>query len=333
MALRLVHIYLPKDSSGLLENLRKKFNILEHYEIEEKNLKEIKLLLDAEMTEPVMDFIHNQYGLREGFRVIIVPVEAVIPRLEVEEKPETNEERQKSESEAKRIYREELYEDIRSVSSGGRTFILLVVLSAFVAAIGLLRGNVAIIIGAMVIAPLLGPNVGMALAATLGDSKMAKRSLKTNFTGIAVAVAIAIALRWLAGVDITNPEIASRLQVSYADFVLALAAGAAGALSFTSGVPGSLIGVMVAVALLPPLMVFGLLIGAGQIQTSLNALLLLTTNVVCVNISGVAMFLYQGVRPNSWWEAKQAKKQTRIAIAVWMALLAVLSILIHLDFG
>ena len=325
MALRLAHIYLPKDSSRLLAELKEKFSIIEHYEIEEKNWKEIKLLLDAEMTEPVLDFIQNQYGHREGFRVIIVPVEAVIPRLEVEEKPETNEESQNSKSEAIRIYREELYEDVSSVSAGGRTFILLAVLSAFVAAIGLLRGNVAIIIGAMVIAPLLGPNMGMALAATLGDPILAKRSLKTNFTGIAVALTIAIALGWFAEVDIKNTEIASRLQVSYADFVLAL--------SLTSGVPGSLIGVMVAVALLPPLMVFGLLVGAGQFQTSLNALLLLATNVVCVNISGVAMFLYQGVRPNSWWEEKQAKKQTRIAIIVWMALLIVLSILINLEFG
>ena len=333
MALRLAHIYLPKDSSGFLDDLKEKFNIIEHYEIEEKNMKEIKLLLDAEMTEPVLDFIENHYGLQEGFRVIVTPVEAVIPRLKVEQKPEIDEENQKTEAEAKRIYREELYEDIKSVSSGGRTFILMLILSAFVAAIGLLRANVAIIIGAMVIAPLLGPNMGMALAAALGDSALAKRSLKTNFAGIAIAVTIAIALGWFATVEVTNPEIASRLQVSYADFVLALASGAAGALSFTSGVSGSLIGVMVAVALLPPLMVFGLLVGDGQFQTSLNALLLLMTNVVCVNISGVAMFLYQGVRPHSWWEAKKAKKQTRIAIAVWMVLLAMLTILIHLEFG
>jgi uncharacterized hydrophobic protein (TIGR00341 family) len=265
--------------------------------------------------------------------VIVTPVEAVIPRLELEEKHAIDEENQKSESEAKRIYREELYEDINSVSSGGRTFILLGILSACVAAIGLLRSNVAIIIGAMVIAPLLGPNMGMALAATLGDSALAKRSIKTIFTGIAFALTIAIALGWFATVDVTNPEITSRLQVSYADFVLALASGAAGALSFTSGAPGSLIGVMVAVALLPPLMVFGLLVGDGQFRTSLNALLLLMTNVVCVNISGVAMFLYQGVRPNSWWDAERAKKQTRIAIAVWMILLAILGILIHLEFG
>ena len=175
--------------------------------------------------------------------------------------------------------------------------------------------------------------MGMAFAATLGDAGLAKKSLNTNMAGIGVALFIALAIGWFADVDTGSPEIASRLQVSYADFVVALAAGAAGALSFTSGVPGSLIGVMVAVALLPPLMVFGLLLGNGQPQISLNALLLFATNVVCLNISGVAVFLIQGVRPNSWWKAEKAKKQMRIAMAVWTALLVALSILIHLEFG
>ena len=332
MALRLAHIYLPKDSSWLLDDLTEKFNIIEHYELEEKNWNEVKLLLDAEMSEPVLDFIESRFGHQNGFRVIVTPVEAVIPRLEVEEHNEPEEDIQNREKEAKRIHREELYDDINSVSSGGRTFILLVILSACVAAIGLLRANVAIIIGAMVIAPLLGPNMGIALAATLGDSALAKRSLKTVSVGIGVALIIAIVLGWFAPVDVTNPEISSRLQLSYADFVLALASGAAGALSFTSGVSGSLIGVMVAVALLPPLMVFGLLIGDSQFNQSFQAFLLLMTNVVCVNISGVAMFLFQGVRPNRWWEAEKAKKHTRIAIAVWFFLLVMLAILIHLDF-
>jgi hypothetical protein len=100
MALRLAYIYLPKDNSGFLDDLREKFNIIEYYENEEKDRKEIKLLLDAEMAEPVLDFIENRYGLQEGFRVIVTPVEAVIPRLGVEKKPEIDEENQKSESEA-----------------------------------------------------------------------------------------------------------------------------------------------------------------------------------------------------------------------------------------
>jgi uncharacterized membrane protein len=88
---------------------------------------------------------------------------------------------------------------------------------------------------------------------------------------------------------------------------------------------------MVAVALLPPLMVFGLLLGGSFYSESINAFLILATNIVCLNISAVVMFLIQGIRPNSWWEAERAKKQTRIAIAVWMFLLILLMLLIRFN--
>jgi uncharacterized hydrophobic protein (TIGR00341 family) len=200
-----------------------------------------------------------------------------------------------------------------------------------VAAIGLLRGNVAIIIGAMVLAPLLGPNMGMAFAATLGDPKLAKKSLTTNVSGSALALFIAVCIGWFATVDLNNPEIVSRMDVGYGDIVLASASGAAGALSFTAGVSASLIGVMVAVALLPPLMVFGLLLGDGHFYESINAFLMLATNIVCLNVSAVVMFLFQGIRPNKWWEAERARKQTKIAITVWMVLLILLMLLIQFN--
>ena len=337
MSLRLVYIILPDETTGLLDEIKKNFSTIESFQSRDERRTEIQVLLRSENAESVVDFIENKYGFLEGFRVIILPVEATIPRLETDEQ---SPEKQSSidvsdhliENETKRLYREELYDDINNVSSGGRTFVLLVILSSLVAAIGLLRANDAIIIGAMVIAPLLGPNMGLVLSATLGDPDLAKKSLKTNLTGIFIALSIGITLGWFFEIDISNQEMASRLQVNYADFILAFASGAAGALSFTSGAPGSLIGVMVAVALLPPLMVFGLLLGNGQFQVGLNALLLFLTNMVCVNISGVLMFLYQGVRPNSWWKAEKAKKQTRVAIIIWMALLGVLHVLIWLDF-
>jgi uncharacterized membrane protein len=80
-----------------------------------------------------------------------------------------------------------------------------------------------------------------------------------------------VCIVWFATVDLNIPEIVSRLDVGYGDIVLAAASGAAGALSFTTGVSASLIGVMVAVALLPPLMVFDLLLGAGHFYDSINA--------------------------------------------------------------
>ncbi len=328
MALRLAEVFLPEKSSTLLEEVKSQFTIIDSYETCEDGGGELKLLLEAENAEPVFDFLQKRYGQMPGFRIIVVAVEAVIPRLEEDEDSKKSKTKIPIKIGSKRIYREELYEDIKSIASGSRTFYLMVFLASCVAAIGLLRGNVAIIIGAMVLAPLLGPNMGMAFAATLGDPKLAKKSLLTNISGSGFALLIAVFIGWFATVELNHPEIVSRLQVSYSDIVLASASGAAGALSLTAGVSASLIGVMVAVALLPPLVVFGLLLGGGFYAESINAFLILATNIVCLNISAVVMFLFQGIRPNSWWKAERAKKQTRIAIALWLFLLLILMLLI-----
>ncbi len=112
------------------------------------------------------------------------------------------------------------------------------------------------------------------------------------------------------------------------DIALALASGSAGALSFTMGLPSALIGVMVAVALLPPLVTLGMLMGAGLTDPAVGALLLLLVNIICVNLAGVGTFLFQGVRPRTWWEASRAKKSTTIAIVIWTILLIILMLII-----
>jgi uncharacterized membrane protein len=104
-------------------------------------------------------------------------------------------------------------------------------------------------------------------------------------------------------------------------------------LAFTTGAPSALIGVMVAVALLPPFAVFGLLLAAGEFDAASGAFLLVATNVICVNLAGTLTFLVQGLRPQSWWEAKRAKTATRIAIATWVILLMILAALIYFELG
>ena len=111
----------------------------------------------------------------------------------------------------------------------------------------------------------------------------------------------------------------------FADIVLALAAGAAGALVFTTGVPAMLVGVMVAVALLPPLVTAGLRVAVRGGAGTGGALLLLMTNVICVNLAAVVTFLVRGVGPRTWWEADKARRATRKAVILWGALLVVLA--------
>jgi len=337
MALRLIEIFLPVDEKDRIQKLLKDHKVLGSWQQELSEGKIlIKLLLPAEETGAVLDLLEKHFSLlqTEDFRIILLPVEASIPRPQPEEVPPDHKESQpepKLESKIAGISREELYADIQGGAKLSWGFIVLILLSSIVAAIGILRGNVVIIIGAMVIAPLLGPNVALSFATTLGDIKLARRAMKTNVVGIFTALLLAILLGVVLTVAPDAPEMVSRTKVGLGDIILALAAGSAAALSFTTGILSALIGVMVAVALLPPLITLGILIGAGHWDMALGALLLLLTNLICINLAGVMTFLARGIRPLRWWEANIAKKATRKAIAIWTSLLLVLVVVILLS--
>jgi uncharacterized hydrophobic protein (TIGR00341 family) len=338
MALRLIEIFLPVDEKDRIQELLKDHKILGSWQ---EGLSEgkilIKLLLPAEETGAVLDLLEKHFSLlqTEDFRIILLPVEASIPRPQPEEEPPPDHKEpvpeQKPETKIAGISREELYADVQETARLSWIFIVLILLSSTVAAIGILRDNVVIIIGAMVIAPLLGPNVALSLATTLGDADLARRAMKTNVVGILAALLLAVLLGLVFEVNPDTPKIMSSTNVSLGDVVLALAAGSAAALSFTTGALSALIGVMVAVALLPPLVTLGMLIGAGHWDMALGAMLLLFTNLICINLSGVITFLARGIRPLRWWEANIARKATRKAIAIWMFLLLILVAVILLS--
>ena len=128
--------------------------------------------------------------------------------------------------------------------------------------------------------------------------------------------------------DPAIPEIASRTEVDLGCIALAMASGCAGALAFTGGLTTTVVGVMVAVALLPPLMTSGMLLASGDWKQALGALMLFLVNLICVNLAGVITFVAQGVKPRAWWEADEARKLTRWAVAIWCVLLSLLVLLI-----
>ena len=112
---------------------------------------------------------------------------------------------------------------------------------------------------------------------------------------------------------------------------MALAAGTAGALSLTTGASGTLIGVMVAVALLPPTVVTGMLIGSGHFKEASGAAELVAINLVCLILAAIITFRVQGIRPTSWWEAEAAKKATRRSLIGGGLLLVALVVLVILQ--
>ena len=324
MALRLIEMVLREKDGGEVRELLKEHKVLEHRQVRLPDGEVlVRILLDAEQSEAVLDLLEKRYAGGEGNRVVILPVEATLPRAEPEPAAAPGQP-PPEEKPPERIGREELYEDIKDAARCSRVYLAMVVLSTIVAAVGLHHNSVAIIIGAMVIAPLLGPNMALALGTTLGDLSLLRRALLTSLAGIATAMVLSVIIGVLVHVDPALPEVASRTRVGLGDIAVALASGCAGALAFTTGVSATLIGVMVAVALLPPLVTFGLLLGGGHPALAMGALSLFLMNLICVNLAGVTTFLVQGIHPATWWEKDRAAKATRIAIGLWVALLAAL---------
>jgi len=291
----------------------------------------LRVLVDANRTEALTDALTEKFSHVEGFRIMLFEVQATLPQPNEkdEEEEKANQEQDKSEEKSiGRISREELYSDVASGSELNIVFIGLVLLSTLVAGVGLVRDDVAVIIGAMVIAPLLGPNVSMALSVTLGDLDLGWRSLKTNTAGIFASLALAFIMGLVMQVDLDSQQLINKTNVNLGDITIALAAGSAGVLAFTRGVPAAIVGVMVAVALLPPLVNVGLLLGSGHMNLAIGSIILTTTNLICINLAGILTFIVQGIQPRSWWEVEKAKKATRIAIGIWVTLLTILAIII-----
>lgn len=299
-----------------------------------EDLVSIRLVIHSAESGDVMKELETTFGSFESFRMLVFPLEASVPRIE---EPEEEKEEETKEEDAPRfkilgVSIDELYADVTEAVGTVRNSAIMVILASIVAAVGLARSNVAVIIGAMVIAPFLGPNVAVSLGTVLGDFKLAIKAAKQLSITLVLGVAVSILIGMLFSIDHTVHEIASRTHVDMADIALALSSGVVGAFAFTSAALSSLIGVMVAVALLPPLAVFGMLLGSAHFSASLGALILFIVNIVCVNLAGVVTFRVFGVKPKVWWKEESARTGTRNAMILWGTLLAVLCLIILLGY-
>jgi uncharacterized hydrophobic protein (TIGR00341 family) len=337
MPLRQIEVIIPDSGKSSIDKLLESDSVTHFWREsspEHGGSCLIKVLVDAAYTEQFLDKAEQLLGNHKDFRLVMISVDATLPRIE-EKDSETKEEPEELQPWEKplkgvRVSREELYSDISDGIKLTRIYMAMVILSTIVAALGILRDNTAVVIGAMVIAPLLAPNVGLALSTTLGDLNLGIKSLKSNLSGLGVALIISIILGIFLQVDESVTQIASRTEVHLSDIALALASGAAGVLAYTVGMSAAVIGVMVAVALLPPLVTAGLLFGDLQWELSFFAFLLLMTNVICVNLAAVATFILQGIRPRTWYESKKAKRVNKIALFLWIILLMILAFIIYI---
>ncbi len=210
--------------------------------------------------------------------------------------------------------RKEIFSEIVQQSKKRRDFYVMVVLSAIIAAFGLIFGNIAVIIGAMLIAPMMEPLIGIALAITLGEMPLLKRSIYDEVKAFSLVVLIAALFAAAIPMPAVSSEVLLRAKPTIVDIVLALTSGAAAAYAIARRKNATLPGVAIAVSILPPVSVVGIGIALQSIEIMVGAFLLFLANIVAIVLSGFIVFWLAGFAPeriHSGFEKKDMMKKVR----------------------
>ena len=229
--------------------------------------------------------------------------------------------------------RGEVMLDIARNASPGFDYFLLVVLSGSIATLGLITDSAAVIIGAMLVAPLMSPIIALGLAMVTGNSQILKKSTSALVRGALLAIFLSFLLtqvnEWLPFISLAEipGEVLSRTHPSPIDLVIALAGGAAASYALTNPkLSAALPGVAIATALMPPVCTVGVSLALGRWEMAAGALLLFLTNAIAISfISGVVFFL-RGFRP------AMQNNQHRVPRSLWLAALITAIMLVPLSY-
>lgn len=178
-----------------------------------------------------------------------------------------------------------------------KMYFVMNILSAIIASYGLVTNSAAVVIGSMLVAMMLGPITGVALAIIDHRMPLLRKSLITVFLGISLVVLVGFIVGWLHKDQPLTVEILSRTQPTSMDLMIALAGGTAGAYAMVSPhLSVAVVGVAVATALVPPLAASGILFANGEMQMGLGALLLALTNIIAIQFTNALVLWLLGFR-------------------------------------
>lgn len=178
-----------------------------------------------------------------------------------------------------------------------KMYFIMNTLSAIIASYGLVTNSAAVVIGAMLVAMMLGPITGVALAIIDYRMPLLRKSLLTVLAGVSLVILVGFVVGLLhQGQPLTN-EILSRTQPTSMDLMIALAGGTAGAYAMVSPhLSVAVVGVAVATALVPPLAASGILFANGEMQMGLGAALLALTNIIAIQFTNAMVLWFLGFR-------------------------------------
>ncbi|MEJ2746733.1 MAG: DUF389 domain-containing protein [Anaerolineae bacterium] len=221
--------------------------------------------------------------------------------------------------------RTEAYARIRRSARPDVDFFILIALASMIAGLGLIINSPAVVIGAMLVAPLMSPMIGTGLAIVLGDARFLRLSLGAVVRGVLLAIFVGMLAGLLHLNEPLTTELLARTQPTLIDLAIAIFSGMAGAYALShSDAAGALPGVAIAAALVPPLATVGITLTNGFYSQSLGALLLFTTNFVAISAATAVTFLILGFRPTPAQKARREVQMRSVQVALLLVVIVAL---------
>lgn len=212
--------------------------------------------------------------------------------------------------------RTDAYVRIRRAARPTIDYYILIALASIIAGLGLIAGSAAVVIGAMLVAPLMSPIVGTGLSTVLGDTRFLRLNLGAVLRGSLLAILVGVVVGIVQIGQPLSSELLSRTEPSLLDLAIALFSGMAGAFALSrSNAAGALPGVAIAAALVPPLATVGITFTSGYFVQSFGALLLFVTNFVAIGSATALVFIILGFRPAASQKARQRVRLRSAQIA------------------
>ena len=286
--------------------------------------------LPTNAVEPILETLREAGLEREAYTVVLKAETVESERFEAL----TERYAEAGESE-ERIARQELEARAAELASALPTYLVMTAVSAVIATAGLLLDSPATVVGSMVIAPLIGPAMAAAVGSVIDDAELFRRGVSLQLLGVGLAVVSAtLFAAFVRAANLVPPgldplslsEIEERLAPSVLSLAVALGAGIAGAVSLMTGVSTALVGVMIAVALIPPAATVGIGVAYGEPALAVGSAVLVAVNVLSINLAALVVLWYAGYRPEQFFRHDRARVATLKRVAVLVAAIALLSV-------
>lgn len=339
--MRLLHITIPDGQRDPVEGVFEKHEL--PYTIAQEDTDRG---IDGVATSPVP--IDQVEGLLEDLRSVGIAEEQYIIVLDINtfvdsafDEDEDEEEEDASADEAEedeittRISRDELQTRAQDLLPSRRVYATMTVVSAVIATAGVLMDSAAVVVGSMVLAPLIGPSLAASVGTVLDNEGLAQTGVRLQLFGVIIAILAATGFALLVNqVNLVPPDLIvreigqvdERLAPNFLALAIALGAGLAGALSLATGISAALVGVMIAVALIPPAAVIGIGIAWGLPTVIVGASVLLALNLLAINLAALGVLWYMGFRPAAWFEMSKARSKTIKRVGTLAVAILVISV-------